>query len=72
MNKYITNGLRFTFEEMKEGLKKKVTRDYLMFLIGINSGMRVSNIVKLNYDDVRSQDKTMKQYITVIENKTKN
>ena len=62
---------REKLEEMKEELKKRGTRDYLMFLTGINSGMRVSDIVKLNYDDVRNQDKTMKQYITVIETKTK-
>lgn len=58
-------------EEMKEELKRRGTRDYLMFLTGINSGMRVSDIVKLNYDDVRNNDRTMKQYITVIETKTK-
>ena len=62
---------REKLEEMKEELKKRGTRDYLMFLTGINSGMRVSDIVKLNCDDVRNQDKTMKQYITVIETKTK-
>lgn len=56
---------------MKEELKKRGTRDYLMFLTGINSGMRVSDIVKLNYNNVRNQDGTMKQYITVIETKTK-
>lgn len=63
---------RKKLEEIKEELKKKGTRDYLMFLTGINSGMRVSDIVKLNCDDVRNQDKTMKKYITVIETKTKN
>lgn len=62
---------REKLEEMKEELKKRGTRDYLMFLTGINSGMRVSDIVKLNYNNVRNQDGTMKQYITVIETKTK-
>lgn len=62
---------REKLEEMKEELKKRGTRDYLMFLTGINSGMRVSDIVKLNYDNVRNQDGTMKQYITIIETKTK-
>lgn len=32
--------------------------------------MRVSDIIKLNRDDVRNADNTMKQYITVIEKKT--
>ena len=32
--------------------------------------MRVSDVVKLNRDDIRNPDNTMKQYITVIEKKT--
>ena len=58
-------------EEMKEELKKNGTRDYLMFLTGINSGMRVSDIVKLNVNDVRNSNGTMKEHITIIEKKTK-
>lgn len=62
---------REKLEQMKEELKKRGTRDYLMFLAGINSGMRISDVVKLNYDNIRNQDGTMKQYITVTETKTK-
>lgn len=58
-------------EEMKEELKKNGTRDYLMFLTGINSGMRISDIVKLNVNDVRNPNGTMKEHISVIEKKTK-
>lgn len=58
-------------EEIKEELKKNGTRDYLMFLTGINSGMRVSDIVKLNVNDVRNSNSTMKEHITIIEKKTK-
>lgn len=58
-------------EEIKEELKKKGTRDYMMFLTGINSGMRVSDIIKLNVDDVRNSNGTMKEHITIIEKKTK-
>ena len=45
------------------------TRDYMLFYTGINSGMRVSDIVKLTRDDVRNSDGSMKQHITVIEKK---
>ena len=62
---------REKLEEMKEELKKNGTRDYLMFLTGINSGMRVSDIVKLNVNDVRNPNGTMKEHISVIEKKTK-
>ena len=58
-------------EEMKEELKKRGTRDYLMFLTGINSGMRVSDIVKLKYDDVRDNYGNMKSHISILEQKTK-
>ncbi len=58
-------------EEIKEELKKKGTRDYMMFLTGLNSGMRVSDVIKLNVDDVRNSNGTMKEHITIIEKKTK-
>lgn len=35
-------------EELKDELRKNGIRNYLLFLVGINSGMRVSDIVKLN------------------------
>lgn len=57
-------------EDLKEELKRNGTRDYMLFYTGINSGMRVSDIVKLTRDDVRNSDGSMKQYITVIEKKT--
>ena len=41
----------------------------MLFYTGINSGMRVSDIVKLRKDDVRNSDGSMKQHITVIEKK---
>ena len=33
-------------EEMKEELKKNGTRDYLLFVFGINVGLRISDIIK--------------------------
>ena len=58
-------------EEMKEELKKNGTRDYLLFFTGINTGLRVSDLVRLNRDDIRNPDGTMKSHITIIEKKTK-
>lgn len=63
---------REKLEDLKEELKKNGTRDYMLFYTGINSGMRVSDIVKLTRDDVRNSDGSMKQYITVIEKKPEN
>ncbi len=58
-------------EEMKEELKKNGTRDFMMFYTGINTGLRISDLVKLNRDDVRNRDGSMKTHITIIEKKTK-
>ena len=58
-------------EEMKEELKKNGTRDYLLFLLGINTGLRVSDIVKLQVKDVKDTSGAMKEYVTIIEKKTK-
>ena len=57
-------------EDLKEELKKGGSRDYMLFYTGLNSGMRVSDVVNLNVNDVRNKDRTMKQHITVIEKKT--
>ena len=57
-------------ENMKEELKKSGTRDYLLFYTGLNTGLRVSDVVKLNYDDVRNVDGSMKSHISIIEQKT--
>ena len=50
-------------EYLKEELKKNGTRDYMLFYTGINSGMRVSDIVKLTRDDVRNSDGSMKNIL---------
>lgn len=57
-------------EELKEELKKTGTRNYLMFLTGLNSGMRVSDVVNLTRDNIRNEDGTMKDHIVVLEKKT--
>ena len=57
-------------EEMKEELKKNGTRDYLLFLLGINTGLRISDIVKLQVKDVKDPSGAMKEYVTIIEKKT--
>ena len=57
-------------EQMKEELKKRGTRDYVMFLVGINTGLRISDIVKLNRNDVRDENNNMRTHITIIETKT--
>ena len=52
-------------EKIKNLLKLK-KRDYLLFCFGINTGLRISDILNLNVADVLNKD-----YITIIEKKTK-
>lgn len=52
-------------ETVKRILKEHGSRDYLLFLMGINSGLRISDILKLKVKDVKS-----KKYIELIEQKT--
>ena len=52
-------------EEMKLALKKQNYRDYIMFMVGINTGLRISDILKLKVKDVRN-----KTHIEITEGKT--
>lgn len=54
-----------TLDDFKRELLKKSYRDYMMFTIGINTGLRISDLLKLKVVDVK--DKT---HISVIEGKT--
>ena len=52
-------------EEMKKILKQKNYRDYLLFVVGINTGFRISDILSLKIKDVKN-----KRHIKVQEKKT--
>ena len=58
-------------EKMKDELRKNGTRDYLFFYTGINTGLRISDIIQLKYNDIRNNDGSMKTHISIIEKKTK-
>lgn len=54
-------------DDMKWALKRHCSeRDYIMFLIGINTGLRVGDLLKLKTSDVKR-----KKTITIQEGKTK-
>ncbi len=46
-------------------LKKRSIRDYLIFIFGINTGLRISDILGLNVEDVEN-----KSYVEIKEKKT--
>lgn len=51
--------------DIADYMKARNERDYIMFLIGIHSGLRISDILKLHVRDVRGKDR-----ITIREKKT--
>ncbi|BCD26935.1 DNA integration/recombination/invertion protein (plasmid) [Bacillus cereus] len=54
-------------EDMKWALKRHCSeRDYIMFLIGINTGLRVGDLLKLKVSDVKKKKK-----VVIQEGKTK-
>ncbi len=56
---------RKKIELVKKVLKEHDKRNYLLFLMGINSGLRISDILKLKVCDVKN-----KEHIELIEQKT--
>ena len=56
---------REKIETVKRILKCEGMRNFLLFLIGINSGLRISDILRLQVCDVQDKD-----YIEIIEQKT--
>ena len=59
-------------EEMKKVLLEqgKGKRNYIIFKVGLNIGIRVSNLIRLKVSDIRYENGTMRDDITIIEKKT--
>jgi len=53
-------------EKFKLELRKKRIRDWMLFTLGINSGLRISDLLALNVGDVKN-----KNFLEVWEKKTK-
>ncbi len=52
-------------KQIERFLKKKNQRDLLLFVMGTNTGLRVSDILALNVNDVKNKD-----FIDIVEKKT--
>jgi integrase len=57
-------------EKMKKLLRETGTRDYCMFVLGINSGLRISDLLKLKVKDVMNEDRKLRDRISITEQKT--
>lgn len=61
---------RKKIEVMKKLLRGSNLRDYVLFTLGINSGLRVSDLLNLQISDVRDDKGRIKDRITLREKKT--
>lgn len=55
---------------MKKVLKAQNLRDYVLFVLGINSGLRVSDLLNLQVDDVIDEKGKIRDRISLREKKT--
>lgn len=58
-------------EAMKKILKSESLRNHVLFVVGINSGLRISDLRQLNDTDVKKSSGKFKERIILRENKTK-
>ncbi|MFL0489214.1 site-specific integrase [Bacillus sp. 179-I 2A5 NHS] len=49
---------------IKEYLKEKNERDYILFVVGINTGLRISDILKLKVGDLKGSHISMREMKT--------
>ena len=56
--------------EIKNELRRNGSRDYMLFELGINSGPRISDLRNLKVSDILNQDRTPKEHLEFIEEKT--
>ena len=60
-----------TIKSMRAILKSQSIRNELLFILGINIGLRISDILKLKISDIiRTNGKTPKDYVIITEMKT--
>lgn len=60
-----------TIKSIRSILKSQSTRNELLFILGINVGLRISDILKLKISDlVKVNGKTAKEYVIITEKKT--
>jgi integrase len=57
-------------KKMRAMLKAQSTRNEPLFILGINVGLRISDILMLKLKDIVKNGKTPRDYVTIIEKKT--
>lgn len=58
-------------QDIKENLLNQgLYRDYCLFVVGINIGLRISDLSRLKWSDVKNKNGTFKEYVSIHEKKT--
>lgn len=57
-------------QKMKTYLMGKSDRDYLLFTCGINVGLRISDLLHLQYNDIFTDNGSFRQHVIIREQKT--
>lgn len=57
-------------QKMQTYLKGKSMRDWLLFNLGINTGLRISDILNLKVSDLKTDKGNFREYILIKEKKT--
>lgn len=58
-------------QDLKVYLKGKNIRDYVLFVVGINVALRISDLLELKWEDVLEENKKKFKPIKLLEGKTK-
>jgi integrase len=61
---------RKTIDDIKKILKATNLRNYCLFILGINSGLRICDLLNLKIKDVMDEKRKIKDRITIREQKT--
>jgi integrase len=56
---------------IKGNLKRKNPRNFLLFTLGINTGLRISDLLRLKVEDVQDEKGRILEYLDLTEKKTK-
>ncbi len=48
-------------QQLKDYFKEKSLRNYILFIVGINTGLRISDILKLKLGDVKGSHISMRE-----------
>ena len=52
-------------EAMKKYLKEHSQRDYLLFVIGINTGLKITELLSMKFEEVLHEDGTVKEFYSL-------